>query len=173
LSKSVFPVLPEWLVLRVFKAHRDQEGYKAFVVMLGLMVFPVATVKTEQRETRGIVVRKAHKVPWGQEAIRENKAHRVFKAKRVQLVLMESRDQRDLKAILAFKDRKEIKVYPEKRENREIKAQKVLLVHKDHKENRVQLVLWDHKDSKDQRGLKGLKVHRDPKENKVLRVKME
>jgi len=133
----VFPVLLEWLVLRVFKAHRDQEGCKAFVVMLGLMVFPVATVKTEQRETRGIVVQKAHKVPWGQEAIRENKAHKVFKANRVQLVLMESRDQMGLKAIPALKDRKESKVYPEKMENREIKVQKVLLVHKVLKENGV------------------------------------
>jgi hypothetical protein len=138
LSRSVFRVLPEWLVLRVFKAHRDQEGYKAFAVMLGLMVFQVATAKTEQRETRVIVVQKAHKVPWGQEAIRENKAHKDSKENRVQLVLMESRDQTGLKAILAPKDRKESKVYPEKRENREIKAQKVLLVHTVLKENGVQ-----------------------------------
>ena len=134
MNRSDFPVAPEWLVLPVFKAHRDQEAYKAFAGMRGLMVFPVGTVKTGQREIREIADQKAHMVLWGQEVFRESKAHRDYKANKAQLVLMESKAQEGLKAILAPKDRKESKVYPEKREN---KVQSVQSDHRDHRENRV------------------------------------
>ena len=127
-----FPVLREWLVLPVFKAHRGQEAYKAFVVMRGLMVFPVGTVKTGQREIREIADQKAHRVLWVQEVFKESKAHRDSKANKAQLVLMESRDQEGLKAILVRRGHKANRVYPEKRANKAQKvqsAQLVLVVH--------------------------------------------
>jgi hypothetical protein len=132
-----FQVLPEWRVLPVFKVHMGQEAYKAFVGMLVLMDFPVVMVKTEQRETREIAVLKAHKVPWVQEAIRENKVQRDSKANKVQLVLAESRDRVGLEAIPVLKDHRANEVYPEKEAN---KAQKVQSAHRDHKENAVKLV---------------------------------
>ena len=134
MNRSDFPVAPEWLVLPVFKAHRGQEAYKAFVGMLVLMVFPVGTVKTGQREIREIADQKAHKVLWVQGVFKESKAHRDSKANKAQLVLTESRDREGLKAIPDHRDRRANKVYPAKREN---KVQRVQSDHRDHRENRV------------------------------------
>ena len=161
------PVLPEWLVLPVFKAHRVQEACRVFVGIQVLMVFPVVMVKTEQRVTREIADQKAHRVLWVQEVFRGSKAHKDPKENKAQLVLMESRDQEGLKAMLDHKDRKENKVYPVKREN---KAQKVQSAHRDYKESRVLLVQWDHGDNKAQRVHK---AHKVPKENKDHKAKTE